>query len=311
MVIHVDQISTPPTPADPPSVFEERAAQVWSDLARNVPQLNQQADEIEVIGQAADAAMRSAQADSDAALGHRNEAGAARNAAQSYAADAGQSASQSAEFKQGAETAKTQSEEARDEAHAHAAAMGQAVAMADTYTTVPATYKSWMIVVTQPHLRVMTWSFALNKYERAPWHQPCQLFYSYDNPVTIPNAIPVRADVVWQQSQFPDVVARLGLSGAGTFTLVEARGEFLRVLDNGRGIDAGRVLHSSQGHAIQNHAHGVGVWAKENLTGAAQPQIQGYGSEGPYGPVYTTSQTGNAALETRPVNIPFPLWMTI
>lgn len=92
MVIHVDQISTPPTPADSPPVFEERAAQVWSDLARNVPQMNQQADEIEAIGQAADAAMRSAQADSDAAMGFRNEAGAARDASQSHASAAAQSA---------------------------------------------------------------------------------------------------------------------------------------------------------------------------------------------------------------------------
>lgn len=91
MVTHVDQISTPPTPADPPTVFEERAAQVWSDLARAIPQLNQQADENNAAAIAADQARVRAIAEADAALSSRNEANAARAQALGHAGAAAQS----------------------------------------------------------------------------------------------------------------------------------------------------------------------------------------------------------------------------
>lgn len=37
--------------------------------------------------------------------------------------------------------------------------------------------------------------------------------------------------------------------------LTESRGEFLRIWDDGRGVDAGRGLLSAQGHAYQSHSH--------------------------------------------------------
>lgn len=37
--------------------------------------------------------------------------------------------------------------------------------------------------------------------------------------------------------------------------LTEARGEFLRIWDDGRGVDAGRGLLSAQGHTYQSHSH--------------------------------------------------------
>ncbi|HAW5480603.1 TPA: integrase [Escherichia coli] len=37
--------------------------------------------------------------------------------------------------------------------------------------------------------------------------------------------------------------------------LTEARGEFLRIWDDGRGVDVGRALLSSQSHAYQRHSH--------------------------------------------------------
>jgi hypothetical protein len=43
--------------------------------------------------------------------------------------------------------------------------------------------------------------------------------------------------------------------GASTFRIPEVRGEFLRVLDENRGMDVGRVVGSLQNHALQSHNH--------------------------------------------------------
>lgn len=88
MVTHVTEISTPPTPADPPAEFEQKAALVWSNLYQAVPEMNQQADEIEQIGIDAQAAKERAIQESDAALGFCNEALAAKDLAQAGAAAA-------------------------------------------------------------------------------------------------------------------------------------------------------------------------------------------------------------------------------
>lgn len=45
--------------------------------------------------------------------------------------------------------------------------------------------------------------------------------------------------------------------GATTFNLPDLRGEFIRGLDDGRGVDAGRALGSAQAQDMQPHAHGV------------------------------------------------------
>ena len=46
-------------------------------------------------------------------------------------------------------------------------------------------------------------------------------------------------------------------NGATTFNLPDLRGEFIRGLDNGRGVDSNRTLGSSQSQSIQSHAHAV------------------------------------------------------
>lgn len=121
MITHVTEISTPPTPADPPTEFEQKAAKVWSELHQAVPQMNQQADEIEQIGADAQTAKERAIQESDAALGYRNETRAARDAALPAAVTATDMAAQ-------AVTAKEQTEEARDEAQAAAASAANRVA---------------------------------------------------------------------------------------------------------------------------------------------------------------------------------------
>lgn len=200
------------------------------------------------------------------------------------------------------------------------------------YSSVPTSNKGLMIVVTQPHLRVMVWNGT--QYVRAPWHEPCELFFSYDNPATIPGALPVRADVSYQQSNYPDVVDRLGLSGSGTFSLVESRGEFLRVLDNGRGVDAGRVNRAAQsgskiatsiyGGSYAGNAGRVNAWWSDQIhvstSGLEEATEQRCDSEAT-GPLIAkndnptlASTSGTPSLSMarlRPRNIAFPLWMTI
>ena len=178
------------------------------------------------------------------------------------------------------------------------------------YSSVPTSNKGLMIVVAQPHLRVMVWNGS--QYVRAPWHQPCQLFFSYDNPSSIPGALPVRADVSYQQSNYPDVVQRLGLSGSGTFSLVESRGEFLRVLDNGRGVDPSRAHQSAQESTLLTMATGDhGTYAGHEI----------YNNDGnsEWLPSYTRSRPASSSpygdgtnrARIRPRNVAFPLWMTI
>ena len=194
--------------------------------------------------------------------------------------------------------------------------------MSSGFDAVPATNKGLFIVVKQPHMRMMMWDGS--QYVRAPWHQPCELFFSYDNPSSIPGALPVRADVSYQKSNYPDVVARLGLSGTGTFSLVEARGEFLRVLDNGRGVDVGRPNQSAQvasrwGLISQTDGTYPSGWHDKlnamYLTWEDRMQsINTVGSPGNFGGLASTGNTfphlwREGAL--RPRNVAFPLWMTI
>ncbi|SEA50463.1 hypothetical protein [Variovorax sp. YR216] len=126
-------------------------------------------------------------------------------------------------------------------------------AFRDVFAAVPKAYVGHVITVSTPHLRQLVWNGTT--YVRAPWHQPGMVLYSYDNPASISGYLPVRADVSYSQANYPDLVARLGLSGTGTFTLIELRGEFIRCLDNGRGVDAGRGLRSAQAGDNQSHAH--------------------------------------------------------
>lgn len=92
--------------------------------------------------------------------------------------------------------------------------------------------------------------------------------------------------------------------------LPESRGEFLRIWDDGRGVDAGRGLLSAQGHAYQSHSHrllmSAGSAGSGNVIG-----IDG-GLNGAL--TYNISQPGGGTIqaienaggtETRPRNIAF------
>jgi hypothetical protein len=173
------------------------------------------------------------------------------------------------------------------------------------FTSIPASNVGDVIVVRSPHIRQMVWNGVA--YVRAPWHQPGMVQYSIDNPASISGYLPVRGDVVYAQANYPDLVARLELSGVGNFSLVELRGEFIRCLDNGRGVDAGRNAGSIQSDAFKAHSHGYGDTAGSigvanlNLTPITASTIYSSAS-------YGVGLTGTS--ETRPRNIALPAWVS-
>ncbi|WP_105653548.1 phage tail protein [Cronobacter malonaticus] len=60
--------------------------------------------------------------------------------------------------------------------------------------------------------------------------------------------------------------------GVSTFNLPDMRGEFPRFLDNGRGVDAGRTIGSSQGDAIRNI---TGTMLGYDFNGDSEPSWTG------------------------------------
>jgi len=102
------------------------------------------------------------------------------------------------------------------------------------------------------------------------------------------------------RATYSDLFAEIGITfGAGdgstTFNVPELRGEFIRVWDDSRGIDAGRTFGSAQADDFKSHFHN---WGANNLTqtsvGAGMPGFSGT-------PAGQTSSTGGT--ETRPRNI--------
>lgn len=136
------------------------------------------------------------------------------------------------------------------------AEVGQAIAMAQTFTAVPATFQAQVIFVTKPHFRVFVWNGT--KYVRAPWHMPGVLFHSHAPAASVTHGIQVRADVTYNKADYPDLAEILGVAGS-TFILPEGRARVLRAADNGRGIDAALVNGYLQEDAIRNLTGSFGV----------------------------------------------------
>ncbi|HHO9672889.1 TPA: phage tail protein [Escherichia coli] len=57
--------------------------------------------------------------------------------------------------------------------------------------------------------------------------------------------------------------------------LPDARGDFIRIWDDGRGIDVGRTLLSGQSHTIMDHAHNMELWTGDGLAaGSAREGVK-------------------------------------
>ncbi|MDR3005195.1 MAG: hypothetical protein LBV14_13290 [Acidovorax sp.] len=169
------------------------------------------------------------------------------------------------------------------------------------FSTVPTTFCGYEILITSPHFRHMVWSTLYKKYVRAPWHQPGRVSHFLRD---VPNgSIEVRSDIVLDYKDVPDLADYLGVPKGEKFVLDEARGEFLRNLDSGRGIDPGRAAGSWREDEIKSHNHWSGSPGKsDNYSGLGN--LPGSGNERT---AYTASTGGN---ETRPRSIAYRLAVT-
>lgn len=115
-------------------------------------------------------------------------------------------------------------------------------------------------------------------------------------------------DHAQQSGMLTTEAARVGMEGGwtsgdgvATFRGPEGRGEFVRILDDDRGVDAGRVVGSWQSFALQAHDHvQQGTNTVPNSTGNGALNIAAIdGVDGG-----RTRKTGGT--ETRPRNIAYP-----
>lgn len=96
--------------------------------------------------------------------------------------------------------------------------------------------------------------------------------------------------------------------GSTTFALPDLRGEFIRVWDDGRSVDAGRVFGSNQIDAIQQHNHHIiDEHLMDVVVAFSDGDItSGYQAGPNRGDAYVfigDIKTGRSAAETRPRNI--------
>ena len=90
--------------------------------------------------------------------------------------------------------------------------------------------------------------------------------------------------------------------GTTTFNLPDLRGEFVRGWDNGRGVDSGRSLGSSQSDEFESHTHNTPAISRGNLGAPASNFHVAPSNNNVDGSVvWTTTSAGGS--ETRPRNV--------
>ena len=138
----------------------------------------------------------------------------------------------------------------------------------------------------------------------------------------VPSSIPVGTILSFAGSTLPTGFLKCNgaVFDAGTYadlntvlggnTLPDMRGEFLRGLDDGRGIDSGRTSGSSQGEDYKSHSHGPGslkfTASTHTSGGNIYYSIPKTNSNGPINISMNSGSTSSAGgSETRPRNIAF------
>jgi microcystin-dependent protein len=103
---------------------------------------------------------------------------------------------------------------------------------------------------------------------------------------------------------FQEIGTRFGSgNGTTTFNLPDLRGEFLRGVDGGRGVDSGRVLGSAQTDQVGSHLHAIKLHEDAGSAGA----IMASGGATAATPDGATALSGGT--ETRPRNVAVAYWI--
>ncbi|EFN8232660.1 hypothetical protein EB634_00495 [Escherichia coli] len=127
-----------------------------------------------------------------------------------------------------------------------------------------------------------------------------------------------------------DAAVKLAHEKFSALALPDARGDFIRIWDDGRGIDVGRTLLSGQSHTIMDHAHNMELWTGDGLAAGSAREGVNPGILATYGDggIVKTDEpglrvpsslralssrsvkrygeiSGNVGTETRPRNIAF------
>ena len=78
-------------------------------------------------------------------------------------------------------------------------------------------------------------------------------------------------------------------NGSTTFNLPDLRGEFIRGFDNGRGVDSGRSIATSQSDQNEAHTHSAGSLstANHNMTGTITRISESFNNHGSAGGVFS------------------------
>ena len=106
------------------------------------------------------------------------------------------------------------------------------------------------------------------------------------------------------RTQYEDLFDVIGCdfgdgNGATTFNLPDLRGEFVRGLDNGRGVDSNRTLGSSQSQSIQSHKHALDAGPASSISTRAGGGNRASNSDTGETRAFPT----NTNSETRPRNV--------
>lgn len=102
---------------------------------------------------------------------------------------------------------------------------------------------------------------------------------------------------------YSKLFAEIGISsgagdGATTFNVPDLRAEFIRGLDDGRGVDSGRVLASAQSGDNASHSHSINMGTGVCGGVAGMTYVSGYTGTTPVGGL-----TASSGSESRPRNV--------
>lgn len=213
------------------------------------------------------------------AITAKNDAVTARSAAQTArtGAETAQTGAQTARTgaetakagadtaKAGADTAKAGAEAARDAALGHAnTALGHANSAsgsASTATTKAAEAAASAVQAATfdpANFYTKTQSYSKSEVDAkvAAGGVPIGASIYWNDPV-IPTGFLKENGAAYSRAAYPELFAKIGTrfgagDGSTTFNVPDSRAEFIRGLDDGRGIDSGRALGSAQGDAMRN-----------------------------------------------------------